>query len=143
MLDPLGRKKATGSWLRVTSLDSVPPDGKPYRFPVIDQRRDAWNLHPPEPVGSVYLRRTEEGTLESFSAVCPHLGCTVDFRPSHSEYWCPCHNSRFQIDGKRTDAGSSPSPRDLDALSVEVRDEDEIWVEYRRFKSGTSERVEE
>ncbi len=142
-LDPIVRsKKKVGDFLRVASLDAVPPDGKPYRFAVIAGRDDAWSHYPPEPIGTVYLRRDSEGTLPiAISSICPHLGCGVHWDTSADNYLCPCHNSEFKIDGAIADPASSPSPRGLDHLAVEVRGSD-IWVDYRTFKVGVANQIE-
>lgn len=140
-LDPLGKKGSAGQWVAIAPLGSVPPDGKPYRFPVIADRRDAWNFYPPEPIGAVYLRRTSETqTPVAFSSVCPHLGCAVDFQPGSDRYFCPCHNSTFAVDGSRTNPESSPSPRDLDSLEVKVED-GQVLVQYLRFQGGKSKKM--
>lgn len=42
------------------------------------------------------------------SAICTHLGCTVQWRSS--EFACPCHGSHFAPDGRVI---SGPAPRPL------------------------------
>lgn len=142
-LNPLRTKRganeevADDGFVRITTLDSVPPDGRPYRFPVIRQRKDAWSVYPDSRVGSLYLRRTSEGEVPAaFSATCPHLGCSVDYKPQQNHLVCPCHNSVFLVDGARQNPLSSPSPRDMDELKVELRNDGEVWVKYLKFRGG-------
>lgn len=44
--------------------------------------------------------RDAEGELHTQSAVCPHMGCVVDFNPAERSWDCPCHGSRFHADGE-------------------------------------------
>jgi Rieske Fe-S protein len=139
-LDPLRRKSGKGApAIRVASLDALPPDGVPRKFPVIATRTDAWNKST-APIGAVYLRRTPEGTVTALNVVCPHAGCFVDFVTEKSCYLCPCHNSTFGKDGAVTDA-KSPSARAMDSLEVEVRGGREIWVKFQNFKAGHAEKI--
>lgn len=39
--------------------------------------------------------RDEAGVLHECSAVCPHLGCIVEWNDNESTWDCPCHGSRF------------------------------------------------
>lgn len=43
--------------------------------------------------------RDENGTLHSFSAVCPHLKCVVRWDGAEKTWDCPCHGSRFDCLG--------------------------------------------
>jgi Rieske Fe-S protein len=42
----------------------------------------------------------EDGQRHEYSAVCPHLGCIVDWNETEKTWDCPCHGSRFSCDGK-------------------------------------------
>jgi Rieske Fe-S protein len=140
--DPVRRKnRSSGGAVRVASLNAVPNDGRPHKFPVIASRTDAWNKYPEIPVGAVYLRRTGEKQVEAVNVVCPHAGCFVDYAPSRQCFLCPCHNSTFALDGTINDP-NSPSPRGLDTLEVEVRGE-EIFVKFQNFRAGVVEKIPE
>jgi menaquinol-cytochrome c reductase iron-sulfur subunit len=139
LLDPLRRKTEAGEKILITTVEALPQDGTPQKFAILANRVDAWNRFPNAPVGAVYLRRTGEKTVEALNVVCPHAGCFVDFRSNTKDYYCPCHNSSFAMDGKILDA-KSPSPRGLDSLEVEVRGS-EVWVLFQNFQTGKSEKV--
>ncbi|SHE41530.1 Glycine/D-amino acid oxidase [Streptoalloteichus hindustanus] len=47
----------------------------------------------------VAAHRDEEGTLRAVSARCTHLGCLVAFNNAERTWDCPCHGSRFDLDG--------------------------------------------
>lgn len=48
----------------------------------------------------IAAHRDQNGTLHQVSAVCPHLGCIVDWNAAEKSWDCPCHGSRFDVDGK-------------------------------------------
>src|SRR6267378_2327121 len=108
LLDPLRRKAGGSGAIRVTTLDALPDDGVPRKFPVLATRIDAWNRFSEVPVGAVYLRRTNDGKLQALNVVCPHAGCFVDFLAARNSFLCPCHNSTFTVVGSIADR-TSPS----------------------------------
>ena len=142
-LNPLRQKSQAGRFLRLASLDMLPEDGQPRRFPVIARRTDAWTLFPNEPVGAVFLRRTGENEVEALQVVCPHAGCFIVFDEQNRDFACPCHAARFELSGQRIDPAKSPSPRGMDVLPSEVRNGAEVWVRFETFRTGTPEKIVE
>jgi menaquinol-cytochrome c reductase iron-sulfur subunit len=140
LLDPLRRKSANGPAVHVASLSSLPEDGVPRKFAVVASQTDAWNRMPRVPIGAVYLRRTGDKKVQAFNVACPHAGCFVDFVPARKVYHCPCHNSSFSVEGRIADP-KSPSPRGLDELEVEIRNQTEIWVKFQNFRAGDKEKI--
>jgi Rieske Fe-S protein len=47
----------------------------------------------------VAVYRDEAGTVHARSAVCTHLGCHVQWNQEERSWDCPCHGSRFDVDG--------------------------------------------
>ncbi|HYF38088.1 MAG TPA: FAD-dependent oxidoreductase [Gemmatimonadales bacterium] len=48
----------------------------------------------------VAVYRDPSGTLHRSTAVCPHLGCIVQWNSLEGSWDCPCHGSRFGTDGR-------------------------------------------
>jgi glycine/D-amino acid oxidase-like deaminating enzyme/nitrite reductase/ring-hydroxylating ferredoxin subunit len=47
----------------------------------------------------IAVYRDENGKLHQRSAVCTHMGCIVGFNSAEKTWDCPCHGSRFGVDG--------------------------------------------
>jgi Rieske Fe-S protein len=43
--------------------------------------------------------RDDDGALHAVSVRCTHLGCLVRFNAAERTWDCPCHGSRFDVDG--------------------------------------------
>jgi Rieske Fe-S protein len=43
--------------------------------------------------------RDESGVLHELSATCTHMGCIVEWNPVEKSWDCPCHGSRFNVEG--------------------------------------------
>lgn len=138
--NPLRQKSQGGRMFRLATLETL--DEVPKKFPVIADRTDAWNRFPNEPVGAVYLRKTADDKVTAIHVVCPHAGCSVQYHAEGGKFFCPCHSASFDLAGARLDE-TSPSPRNLDTLDVEIRDGNEVWVKFANFRTGTPEKIEE
>jgi cytochrome b6-f complex iron-sulfur subunit len=57
----------------------------------------------------VIVLQAPDQQLFAFSAKCTHEGCTVTYQPGQSVIWCPCHDGRFDING-RVVSGPPPQP---------------------------------
>jgi cytochrome b6-f complex iron-sulfur subunit len=82
--------------------------------------------------GKFYVSRVPEGVLALWWK-CPHLGCTVPWKPddpsmdqiaAKGRFNCPCHGSIYDRYGQIV---SGPAPRPMDLFPVEVR-EGRIYV---------------
>lgn len=65
----------------------------------------------------VAVYRDQSGRLHQVSAVCPHLGCIVDWNAAEKSWDCPCHGSRFNTDGEIL---HGPAVKCLDPKQTEV-----------------------
>jgi glycine/D-amino acid oxidase-like deaminating enzyme len=61
-------------------------------------------------VSKVAVYRDQTGALHERSAICPHLGCVVQWNTAEKTWDCPCHGSRFDKFGTVI---NGPANRDL------------------------------
>ena len=59
--------------------------------------------------------RDERGELHTHSAICPHMGCVVQWNADEKSFDCPCHGSRFT--GKGT-VVNGPASSDLSEIKL-------------------------
>lgn len=64
------------------------------------------------------LIRTPKGEYRAFTAICTHLGCTVQYRSDMAHIWCACHNGMYDLFGRNI---SGPPPRPLKEYPVKIR----------------------
>ena len=57
------------------------------------------------------------GCVHMVSATCTHLGCVVTFNDGDQTWDCPCHGSRFELDGRVLDG---PATRALEVFAEDV-----------------------
>ncbi len=81
------------------------------------------------PTGPVLLEKADN-EVHAFSAVCTHLGCTVQWRPEEKKFVCPCHQGIYDFAGNVL---SGPPLRPLEKLEVKVRDE-QVFVLMKSLK---------
>ena len=68
----------------------------------------------------IWLINTDRGILTVFK-VCTHLGCLYKWVPTNARFECPCHGSKFQLDGTWIEG---PAPRSLDRFAAVIEDEE-------------------
>lgn len=64
------------------------------------------------------LSNTPETGVMALYRKCPHLGCSVPWCNPSQWFECPCHGSKYSVNGEYRDG---PAPRGLDRFPVEVR----------------------
>lgn len=136
-------KKERKQYTRVTPLSALVA-GKPNQLAVRAARWDSFIRHPTRKIGRVWLycddTTTANPTVVCFQAICPHLGCGIDFDSDRDGYICPCHDSHFDKHGERL---NRVAPRDMDTLPCRVTEADadgQRWVEvlYEEYRTGIS-----
>lgn len=95
--------------------------GKPEDFPLnsvnfIEERK-------------IFILHTERG-FKALSAICTHLGCTVNRIEHEDNYFCPCHGSKFNRDGKTI---SGPAPKPLPLFEIFLSKDKELVVDTKKI----------
>lgn len=62
--------------------------------------------------------RDTTGNFHAYSAVCTHLGCTVQYKADVKKIYCACHGGTYDPDTGKNIAG--PPPKPLPGLNVAV-----------------------
>jgi len=71
------------------------------------------------PDGRFYLARLADGGFLALYQRCTHLGCNVPWDQSQEQFICPCHSSKFSLEGELL---NPPAPRPLDLFLVKIED---------------------
>jgi Rieske Fe-S protein len=89
--------RATGKFLKENANVArqyadwvLPDDGVP-----IDEIEPGEGAVVRDGLKKLAVYRDAYGALHQFSAVCPHLGCIVQWNSVERSWDCPCHGSRF------------------------------------------------
>ncbi|HZS09495.1 MAG TPA: Rieske 2Fe-2S domain-containing protein [Blastocatellia bacterium] len=118
---------AEAEWTDAGSLAGI-PEGRPVRRSVVVAQQAGWGRFSAERL--VWVSRQGEN-ITVFSAVCPHLGCTVN--TGKDGFVCACHSSRWNAGGEKL---GGPTPRNLDVLEHRVEG-DLLKIRYQNFRQGT------
>ncbi len=135
VLYPLYSNSSLSKWSKIGLVDALPAAGSlPVKKEITFRRLDGWR----ETITteSVYIERTADGKTRVLSAICPHLGCTVQWQASRDEFVCPCHNSVFNQDGKHI---AGPARRGMDPLPTEQKEGD-MLVHFEYFREDVPNR---
>jgi cytochrome b6-f complex iron-sulfur subunit len=73
------------------------------------------------PEGRFWLSNVPGEGFVSLYGVCTHLGCLPKWVPTNNRFECPCHGSKYQMDGHYIEG---PAPRSLDRFVTTLTFED-------------------
>ncbi|MBL4845569.1 MAG: Rieske 2Fe-2S domain-containing protein [Planctomycetes bacterium] len=130
---PLAQEAQAARWCPLGLAKDLAQGAR--KLPVRAPGRDAWRRFGARALGRVVVVKDGEA-VSVFSAACPHNGCDVAVGEGGADLVCPCHKSRFSLDGTRL---GGQSPRDLDLLETRVR-KGQLEVKFQRFAFGTPDR---
>lgn len=141
---PTSQHGGEGKEYSVAHVDQL--DTTPTKFPIIDDKRDAWMVTKNQQLGSVFVRKTTDGSVAAFQTVCPHAGCGIQAghttNPTAGEkemlFFCPCHSAYFDLTGHRLD---DVCPRDMDSLETKITPDGTVLVKFEQFQTGSAAKI--
>jgi menaquinol-cytochrome c reductase iron-sulfur subunit len=125
---PLTAETTKTAWSDVGASSEFSSLTEPVQRPVTVEQLDGWRKTVSNKI--VYVTKNDAGQLSVLSAICPHLGCSVQWSGRKKEFACPCHGATFATDGKCT---GGPAPRAMDSLESSVSG-DRLMVRYRYYR---------
>jgi menaquinol-cytochrome c reductase iron-sulfur subunit len=108
------RPKKEMEWVEAGSLTPLQPK-VPEEMTFRRNRADGWKITSEK--ATAWVVKMSQKDVIAFVPQCPHLGCAYHWEVQNQEFLCPCHASRFSLEG---DVISGPSPRPLDRYEVKV-----------------------
>ena len=127
VLYPLSAKTTETKWSEIGPESDFASISDPVQRQITVETVDGWTKTASNK--AVYVTR-KSGQLEVLSAVCPHLGCSVQWNASQDKFICPCHGATYSANGTRL---GGPAPRGMDSLEGQVRD-GRLMVRYQSFR---------
>jgi cytochrome b6-f complex iron-sulfur subunit len=105
------------------AIDELPPvNAAPVNMP----SGRFWLVNLDTTQGNDLMKKAEDESedivgVAAIYKVCTHLGCIYTWTAANDRFECPCHGSKYRLDGRRIE---SPAPRTLDRFRMEFLDAD-------------------
>jgi Rieske Fe-S protein len=109
--------KKKSKWIEV-ELEDNPADNAGFTRVVLEyETKDGWLTSHSRALA--YVKRTKDNEVTAISAGCTHLGCIVTWDEDQKIFKCPCHDGRYDADGKVV---SGPPPAPLKRHKTKIED---------------------
>ncbi|MGH2587483.1 MAG: ubiquinol-cytochrome c reductase iron-sulfur subunit, partial [Dehalococcoidia bacterium] len=132
-----------GGIVKIPASQVPAPGTEPKRFP--EGKLYLVNLEPGggvPPQFQTLAAPSQDGGILALWQKCPHLGCTVPWRPEFDfegvKGWfrCPCHGSTYTSAGIRV---FGPAPRPMDTFAVTVNGDGSVDVNTSEITPGSTD----
>lgn len=108
LIAPALREDKAGQPVTIGKLENIPL-GKFHPFSFTITKVNGWERTASN-YGGYILRKSEDPKdILILSSRCTHLSCTVNWKDEAQVFICPCHDAKFDKDGKVLD-GPPPEP---------------------------------
>ena len=100
-------EKEQAKWIEVDPED-IQDEAAGFARVVLEyETKDGWLINNARTLA--YVKRVNEDEVIAISAGCTHLGCIVTWDEDQKIFKCPCHDGRYDADGKVI-SGPPPAP---------------------------------
>ena len=131
LIAPALREDKAGAPIVVGKLEDIPV-GKFHPFSFTVTKVNGWERTASN-YGGYILRRSEApDDILILSSRCTHLSCTVNWKEEAQVFICPCHDAKFDKDGKVLDG---PPPEPLGHFEYHVDDQGLLSIVPVELKS--------
>ena len=103
---------------RLFPQQATAQEASPVRFPLSELPVGGTKQIEYGGVKTIVVRTPE--FIKAYSLVCTHLGCLVQWQAGSQEFYCPCHDGRFDMFGEVI---GGPPPVPLEQFPVQVEGE--------------------
>jgi Rieske Fe-S protein len=100
-------RKEKVKWIEVELDDSGESNPNFSRVVLEYEKKDGWLATSAKSLA--YIKRVKDDEVIAISAGCTHLGCIVTWDEDQKIFKCPCHDGRYDAEG-RVIAGPPPKP---------------------------------
>lgn len=117
-IDPVLQASSAGDLQAVIDVAEI--TNEPQRVDWQVEQQDGW--YEAESTQSAWVYIDDNDDIVALSPICTHLGCTVSWEggQNENEFFCPCHNGRYDKDG--VNIANTPPPRPLDVYEQRVEE---------------------
>jgi menaquinol-cytochrome c reductase iron-sulfur subunit len=132
LIDPALKENKAGAPIAIGNLEDIPV-GTPFPFSFTITKVNGWE-RTASSFGGYILRKSEDpNDILILSSRCTHLSCRVNWKEEANTYVCPCHDARFDINGKVIDG---PPPAPLSHFAYQVAADGTITILPIEIKGG-------
>jgi Rieske Fe-S protein len=110
-------RKEKVKWIEVELEDSGESNPNFSRVVLEYEKKDGWLTTSAKSLA--YIKRVKEDEVVAISAGCTHLGCIVTWDEDQKIFKCPCHDGRYDAEGRVI---SGPPPRPLRRHKTKIED---------------------
>ena len=91
-------EKEKSKWIELDAEEVQEADEEFARVVLEYEQKDGWLTAANRSL--VYVKRVKEDEVIAISASCTHLGCIVTWDEEQKIFKCPCHDGRYDVEGR-------------------------------------------